>query len=346
MWRGFPFFLGDVRPQGFLGRLTAKDAAVSLGVPEDPRSWSDDHILLYLQARGIDLPGDLVVGDQVLRGALAQIVTPAAGALTLESDRALRYPEYASGVLRMAPGSSAGGEQPKFLATLEMDEGGIRQVLVKFTAELGNEVAWRWGDLLRCEGHAHRVLARVASGLSIPGVQFSEAGGRGFLEVPRFDRTARGGRLGVVSLDALAHSALEAHHRTWTSAVAELERRGWVCGPTLADVHRLEFFGELIGNTDMHLGNLGFWLNDRLPFELAPVYDMLPMLWAPGPQGELSPKVFAPAPPVPAWKSVWREASDWAVEFWTAVSADDQITDGFRRIAADALMVIRRLRGR
>ena len=37
----------------------------------------------------------------------------------------------------------------------------------------------------------------------------------------------------------------------------------------------------------MHHGNFAFWMDDALPFRPAPSYDMLPMLWSPGPQGEI-----------------------------------------------------------
>lgn len=37
LWQGFPFFLSDSRPQGFLGRAIAMQMFRSLSVPEDPR---------------------------------------------------------------------------------------------------------------------------------------------------------------------------------------------------------------------------------------------------------------------------------------------------------------------
>ncbi len=46
LWMGFPRFLGDARPQGFIGRAIAMQVARSIPVPEDPRRWSDDDILI------------------------------------------------------------------------------------------------------------------------------------------------------------------------------------------------------------------------------------------------------------------------------------------------------------
>jgi hypothetical protein len=46
-------------------------------------------------------------------------------------------------------------------------------------------------------------------------------------------------------------------------------------------------FGQLIGNTDMHNGNLSFMSEENCPLELSPVYDMLPMTFAPTSGGGL-----------------------------------------------------------
>jgi len=46
LWEGFPFFLGDARPQGYLGRAIATRMSRSIPVPEDPRRWSDDHTVM------------------------------------------------------------------------------------------------------------------------------------------------------------------------------------------------------------------------------------------------------------------------------------------------------------
>jgi hypothetical protein len=51
-----------------------------------------------------------------------------------------------------------------------------------------------------------------------------------------------------------------------------------------------------MGKTDRHSGSLAFYLNGYLPFQIAPAYDMLPMFWAPSPQGELIARLFQPQP--------------------------------------------------
>lgn len=250
------------------------------------------------------------------------------------------YPERATEISRSLPGSSAGGEQPKFLATIHTDDGGYQPVLVKFSAPLEQETGRRWADLLAFEFHAHEVLA--AAGLSTSGVRLLDAGGRRFLEVPRFDRSGASGRRGVVSLEALAAASVRLA-RDWNTAATGLLRCGLIDADSLATIQRLQTIGELIGNSDMHAGNLAFFLGDTQRLRVAPCYDMLPMLWAPGPQGEIINRRFAPAPPVPSLLEPWHEAAVWAEDFWERVAGDGRVTPSFAHIAEDALGVVRRL---
>jgi hypothetical protein len=51
----------------------------------------------------------------------------------------------------------------------------------------------------------------------------------------------------------------------------------WITASVLDQIQAIWWFGRLIGNTDMHLGNLAF-----VPgLNVAPVYDMLPAMYAP-----------------------------------------------------------------
>ncbi|MES2923039.1 MAG: type II toxin-antitoxin system HipA family toxin YjjJ [Verrucomicrobiota bacterium] len=342
LWNGFPFFLSDARPQGFLGRAIASRISRTLQLPEDPRSWSDEDVLVYHQAVGEDLPGNLVVGDDCLRRALARSADLPGGNGISDADRESFYPEQALEIARSLPGSSAGGEQPKFLTTLRDEAGGFQPVLVKFSAPMDQATGRRWADLLLCEFHAHQILAEA--GLANHGARLLDAGGRRFLEIPRFDRIGPGGRRGVVSLEAMASSLIGALSRNWLEATAEFHRRGLIDSGSLASIQRLQAFGELIGNTDMHFGNLAFFLDDTLPFRVTPAYDMLPMLWAPGSQGELIERQFAPAPPLPAMTEPWREAAGWAEDFWNRVAGDPRLSPEFGVMAREGGAVLRQLR--
>ena len=342
LWSGFPFFLGDARPQGFLGRAIASRISRTLQLPDDPRSWSDEDVLVYHQAAGEDLPGNLAVGDDCLRRALARSADLPGGNVISEVDRESFYPIQALEIARSLPGSSAGGEQPKFLTTLRDEAGGFQPVLVKFSAPMDQATGRRWADLLLCEFHAHQILTEA--GIANPGARLLDADGRRFLEIPRFDRLGPGGRRGVVSLEALASSLIGSLSRNWLEATAEFHRRGLINAGSFSTIKRLHAFGELIGNTDMHFGNLAFFLDDTLPFRVTPAYDMLPMLWAPGSQGELIERQFTPAPPLPAMTEPWREAVGWAENFWDRVAQDVRLSTEFARIADDARAVLARLR--
>ena len=76
---------------------------------------------------------DWILGDACLRRALALQMQSAAETTLAPHQAMTRYPELAARmVAEPSPGGWLGGEQPKFLATLE--ESGVerRQVLVKF----------------------------------------------------------------------------------------------------------------------------------------------------------------------------------------------------------------------
>ncbi len=340
---GFPFFLGDLRPQGFLGRAIARRVTETLRLPPDPSNWGDDDTLVFLQSEGDDLPGDLVVGDTPLRRTLARQVEPAE--FVAEADRAVRYPELAAQSMQAGvPGSSAGGEQPKFLTHVRVAED-TRAVLVKFSQPLDTPAGRRWADLLVAEAHALDVL--VNAGEALAGAQVIDAGGRRFLEVRRFDRAGAHGRRGVVSLAAV-HGAFvgSGGANTWVQAAEQFAVAGLLAPEALMSVRRRYAFGELIGNSDMHFGNLAFWLRDELPLSLAPVYDMLPMLWAPAAGGEIVPRTFAPFPPTPAQAADWAVAAEWAEVFWARVAGDARVSPEFAGIAREAGAQVARLVGR
>jgi hypothetical protein len=339
LFQGLPFFLQDLRPQGYLGRAIAREVAPRLGVAPDVQLWSDDDVLAYFLTDGYDLPGDLVLGDHALERALRAAESPAPVA---DSDRERVYPERALAAQRgELAGSSAGGEQPKFLATVRRASEAAQAVLVKFSAAEPSPVSVRWADLLACEHLAaetfrdhHIACART---------EVIDAGGRRFLEVDRFDRVGAAGRRGVLSLGSIEDAFLERSSASWTAAAAALEQAQWV---TRHDAHTLRWvwcFGDLIANSDMHRANAAFWFTDALPYRLAPFYDMLPMLYAPGAQGDLSERTFAPRPPLAGVADVWSDAASAALEFWGRASTGTLISEPFRAIAVNNHAMVSRM---
>jgi hypothetical protein len=336
---GFPFFLSEVRPQGFLGRAVGRTLPPSLGLSPDPREWpSDDDTLVYLAAEGDDLPGDLLVGDAMLRRAQDRLLHPPAA--LADSDRATLYPELATATSGIA-GSSVEGEQPKFLATLAT-ETAPTPVIVKFTDVLSTPTGRRWADLLAAEANALTLLHAHGEAHAIP--RLLDAGERRFLETPRYDRAGPHGRRGVVSLRSLHDAFGGPDANLWTAAAAHLRARDIIDDAALRSIRLRHAFGRLIGNTDMHFGNLAFWFDDTLPFRLAPAYDMLPMLWAPAPGNATPSPDFAPVLPLPAEREIWHEAAALADDFWQRVAADPHVSPPFAAIATAALATVRRLR--
>ncbi|MES2187529.1 MAG: type II toxin-antitoxin system HipA family toxin YjjJ [Pseudomonadota bacterium] len=319
---GLPWFLNDMRPQGFMGRTFAH-AHPELQLGTDPRHWSDDDVLRALALFGDDLPGNLVVGD----AAFQRFHTlPERASRVASADD---YPRLAERAMQgTLPGSSAGGEHPKFCTATAG-----RHVIVKFSPAGDAPVDQRIRDLLVCEHLALQTLAEA--GYPAAHTQVFSGAGRVFLEAERFDRTARG-RIGMVSL--LVYDAeYVGEMDNWAATANRMVARGLLTAADAAHLRLLEAYGVLIANTDRHYGNISLLL-DSDDWTLSPTYDMLPMLYAPV-GGELVPRDFAARglQPTAATLPEWERARALARHFWAAVAGDVRISDGFRRIAADNL---------
>lgn len=316
---GLPWFLQDMRPQGFMGRTFAQ-AHPELRLPNDLRHWSEDDVLRALVQAGDDLPGNLIVGQSAferfhtLPQRLSTTNVP-------ERDYPLLAERAMQGTL---PGSSAGGEQPKFCTTLNG-----QPMIVKFSPAGAAPVDQRWRDLLVCEHLALHTLGQ--NNLPAARTRIVMAANRVFLEAQRFDRTGHG-RIGMVSL--LAYDAqFVGQMDHWAATAQRMAARQLM---TLEDAHRLRLldaFGALIGNTDRHYGNISLLL-DQGRWHLSPTYDMLPMLYAPV-SGELVERDFAARAlhPNADTLAVWPEAVALALHFWDQVARDARVSKGFRNIA-------------
>lgn len=318
-----PWFLYDIRPQGFLGRGFAS-AHPDLALPSNLTHWSDDHILKALVNAGDDLPGNLIVGAK----ALQRYQTPARVPRNGVTDSARQYPALAQQALEQSTsGSSAGGEQPKFSAVR-----GPHAVLVKFSPADDSAASQRWRDLLVCEGLALQTLA--AAGVAAAHTVIEQSAGRVFLESRRFDRTPQGGRVGMVSLEVYDRQYI-GQGNNWVETARRTDRAGpeRLSAQDAQTIVLLDTFGALIANTDRHHGNLSLLLQDHR-WHLAPAYDMLPMLYAPV-GGEVVPRHFAAQPlrPTAHTQAVWPQARALALRFWQAAAADARISPGFRAVA-------------
>ena len=348
--QGLPWYLQDMRPQGFLGRAFARYHGPLLGLPTDPNRWSDDQTLLALANTGHDCPGNLLVGEEA-----ASIYQT--GALFTTADKALppvpadqrlqKYPEFARLALAgEVVGSSAGGEQPKFNIEI-LHDGQPVHVMVKFSAPQDNAATRRWRSLLICEHLAFQVLSGVlpTSQSQLIEVETGNAANQLFLEVPRFDRIGDRGRRGVVSLKALddEFTGLAAD---WPKIAAALVQSGHLNETAYLQVQKLFAFGVLIGNSDMHPGNLSFFVDDVTKpspeFTLAPLYDMLPMSLAPRPSGQISDALPMPKIGINPPLVIWREMLPLACNYWRQVAAYPGVADDVKQMAQNQAEILSR----
>jgi hypothetical protein len=312
---GLPLELADARPSGFLGRHFAAMHA-DLRLPARVMDWSDHHILLAMSRRGEDLTGNLIVGDESFARWQALDI-PA----TTRGD----YPELAAATIAgHPPGSSAGGERPKFGAFVDG-----RHVLVKFAARggAGDVVARRWCDLLILEALA----LQVVSSRGVPSAQTSliDADSHYFLESDRFDRVGIRGRVAVLSLAAVQDDPAD----PWARAAVLLRDAGHLSHADAGRLQWLDAFGALIANTDRHPYNVIFFAAGAT-LRLAPAIDQASMLYAPTADGHVAPRPFVSPPATADTLGVWDDARAAAREFWQRASDDARVSDEMRTLSA------------
>ncbi len=111
---------------------------------------------------------------------------------------------------------------------------------------------------------------------------------RTYLLSHRFDRVVAIGRKHVVSVGAVHFGFCKGSYVKWAATCSDRARQKRLSKEDADKVHDLLMFGRLIGNSDMHAGNAGLFvewssLREMMDgrFTLAPVYDMLPMRWKP-----------------------------------------------------------------
>ena len=322
LYDDLPYFLQDLRPQGFLGRLVARElASISDEFPSDPRIWTTNHIGRYLVSNGDDLPGNFKLGHHT---HLRLRRPPIACGVD-------EYPSISQSVLNgQSPGSSAGGEQPKFTA---FSKERAEHVIVKFSPASNDLIAMRWRDVLITEYHATATLREAL--LPAAQTRLIEVGEQFFLESIRFDRCGEYGRLPMISLQAV-DSEYVGLGENWAKIMWQLCKLELVSDQHAIDAEILWHFGRLINNTDMHLGNLSLGIEGDA-FRLLPAYDMCSMGFAPTHMG-VPPFKFSP--PVLSDSDFVSElarsnisvgsVNDLAYEFWARVGADWRISGEFK----------------
>lgn len=344
LYPGWPWFLEDLRPAGFLGRAFGRYMAELYQFDKNPENWSDLNLLRALMSHGFNLTGNFIVGDgralghyqdsriQIVEGQYANI-TPQV------------YANYTHLALSEGEeyGSSAAGEQPKFTTMVcDTPEDTPRSVIVKFSPKLNTPSGVRWADLLYAEHIANEVLSEA--GFTTAQTRAFQIEDRVFLESERFDRVGPTGRRGLISLRAVdaAHIGMGGQG-SWAKVARKLHADKWITDDDCERMIRLHCFGELIANTDMHWGNLSFFLPEESPFPVAPVYDMLPMRFRPSSTGEVTEREFKPSLPRPEDQTAWLEMYSHARTYWQRIAEHPRISEDFKAIAQNAIEALERI---
>jgi len=305
-----PWWLFDRLPQGFAGRIYAKQ--VLKQHPEfssDLRDWSDPVVLQLLSEYPVDAIGNLLVGDNDLeRYQMAENAQYSLADLP-------QLAEQAKNICQ----ALISGEQPKFCCDIEQHG----SCIVKFAE------TERQADLLIAEHIALSVLNDA--GIPAAKTTLFRAGHYQFLVIRRFDFVGSE-RRGVVSLKALDLEFVGSRDQRWPVIARQLTEQGVIVTSALPMIQLLFCFGRLIANSDMHSGNLAFFFDGQMPFALAPAYDQLPMAYNSDKQhiSQISVDIDLPS-------SVWTQALLLALCFWQTLAEQLLLSESFRNIAVQML---------
>lgn len=304
-----PWIFWDMCPSGFLGRrLQARRPALRLA--SNPRDWTGADCLRAVTLAGHDLAGNLLVGEESVAAFSAWTFDAREVSVLLE--------EVLRDALTTDTPSSLGGERPKLLGYAADGSG----YLMKFSPPPLTPQGVRWADLLRTEALCAHILA--AHGVKASDSRAGETHGRTTLHVKRFDRLKNRGRVGAATLYWLAMDRYGDVQLPAPEVLSRLHAEGLVDETSVEVCSRVHAFSAAIGNTDAHLGNYGLLFDDAGRATLAPVYDVLPMAFAPR-NDELPDAYLAPraAPEDPAIRA-------WVDDLAGAMAADELITDQFK----------------
>lgn len=303
-----PWIFWDMCPSGYLGRRLQRQQP-QLRLPEDPRLWMAKDMLRALTVIGSDLAGNLLVGDESVREFREFQFT--------ESGIAEAFREALQDAALSGAASSLGGERPKLLYSTR--DGAI---IVKFSPPPETPQGLRWSDLLRVEALCSDALH--SAGVSSATSSAQRSFGRTLLTVDRFDRVPPRGRVGVGTLYYLAMERWGEMAISAPEVLTRLHSEGLVDAESVETCARVHAFSAAIGNNDAHLGNYALLFDDAGRATLAPIYDVLPMVFAPR-NDELPDQWITPRPtPIDPAVAPWVDALVRAVE------AEPEISQSFK----------------
>jgi len=176
------------------------------------------------------------------------------------------HPDYEKWITQLiAPGSSLGGARPK--ASVRDERGAL--CMAKFPSRQDTRDVGAW------ELVASALAAKA--GISVPDarpLRLPETAYTTFL-VKRFDRTAEGRRLAFVSAMTLTQRKDGEAGASYLELVELLQSRGAITAQDCEQLFRRVLFNIRIHNTDDHLRNHGFFVDEQ-GIQLSPAYDINP----------------------------------------------------------------------
>jgi HipA-like C-terminal domain len=322
--------------RGFLGRVQRQQlGAVATNWDAKTEQWSVAQRAFAAQSATLDHAGAMVLGEDALR--VWQQVSAVSAASDDITTIATHYDALADSANEgRVAGSSADGEQPKFSTRVIDANGNIRDVLVKFSPPRGTPFGERWNDLLRAEAHAATTLADA--GFDVPYTRIVSSEKRTYLESARIDRTGARGRKHLLPLSSVHSAFIAGAQQHWPDTVRRLVAQKRLLMSALETTQTLFAFGQLIGNPDMHFGNLGVIAETpeqlaRGQFTLAPVYDMLPMRFAPNAHDDFGYTDFTPAVSAAIPDAALSRAKDLSTTFWNHNTIDRDVSESWRGFA-------------
>lgn len=328
-----PWFLQTLRPQGFLGRQLTR---LRPDFPADPDTWRSEQVLYMAINHAGDPPGALHLGETKDR------FVPEAPWDAVEQPA--HFDALARADTQTLPAaSSAGGEQPKFLTEVDTPDGRHEHLIVKFSPPRGTPFGERWHDLLHLEHLALSVLAD--HGVAVAPTHIVESSERTYLASERFDRVGLAGKRHVVAAAAVHDAFVAAPRHHWVATCEALAAQKRLTQAHVETVASNYLFGQYIGNTDMHFGNLSFFVDDVLQPALVPtpVYDMLPMLWRPGVHGgELDARPLQPQAQPTGYAALASEVRAWAITYWERAASLPALSAALRAASGENAQRLRR----
>ena len=178
------------------------------------------------------------------------------------------HPDYARWLSQLlAPGTSLGGARPK--ASVRDEAGAL--CIAKFPSRQDTRDVGGWEIVAHRLASTAGILVPEARPLPLPDSPYTT-----FL-AKRFDRNAQGRRLAFVSAMTLTQREDGESGASYLELVDLLQSRGAHAHGDCKQLFRRVLFNILIHNTDDHLRNHGFFIDEQ-GIRLSPAYDMNPSI--------------------------------------------------------------------